>query len=157
MVMKKPTRGSRLTTLPSVKVNCLFRSLMALRMQYTCKHANLLPVLCIHVHRACLAPEAQPHNEILLYYRLYFASISAVLPNLMVDPLHWLRRQPVVVELQLLTFGSCTNLLIDVPSFANSGMPKIQRWIRSLNHALVCKARPLERNSKSTNVLQHQS
>jgi hypothetical protein len=33
MVMKKPTRGSRLTELPSVKTNAFLRSRMADRMQ----------------------------------------------------------------------------------------------------------------------------
>ena len=33
MVMKKPTRGSRLTVLPSVKTNCFLRSRIALRTQ----------------------------------------------------------------------------------------------------------------------------
>ena len=37
MVMKMPTRGSRLTVLPSVKTNAFLRSLMALRMQCTCR------------------------------------------------------------------------------------------------------------------------
>ena len=35
MVMKKPTRGSRETVDPSVNVNCLRRSRIALSTQYT--------------------------------------------------------------------------------------------------------------------------
>jgi len=49
IVIKKPTRESRLTVLPSVKTKDFLRSRMALRMQYICRqHIYAQQLVCLH-------------------------------------------------------------------------------------------------------------
>ena len=58
--MKKPTRGSRLTELPSVNTNCFLRSRMALSTQYTCTYIRNVGEL---LHCTACAPWTQAHSN----------------------------------------------------------------------------------------------